>query len=260
MVSVVIPAYKAEKTLEAAVRSVQRQTWRELEILIVDDCSPDATGEIAEALAAEDPRIRCFHNQVNRGVSYNRNFGVAQARGEYVAFLDSDDLWRSDKLERQMDLAAAHPEASLFYTGSGFITAEGRRCSYVFRVPVRIDFKRLSSQNVISCSSVLARRETMLATPMENDAVHEDFAVWLRVLRREAFAYGVDEPLLIYRISAQSKSGNKLRSAKMTFDTYRFAGIPPLRRLWCFGAYTIRSLRKYRGIRSSVTEEEYVPE
>jgi len=260
MVSVIIPAYNAEKTLAEAVRSAQAQTWRDLEILIVDDCSRDATGAIAAALAGEDPRIRCYRNEVNRGVSYNRNFGVAQARGEYVAFLDSDDIWRSDKLERQMRLAEAHPEASLFYTGSGYITAEGNRCSYVFHVPERVDFRRLPAQNVISCSSVLARRETMRATPMENDAVHEDFAVWLRVLRRERYAYGVDEPLLIYRISAQSKSGNKRRSAHMTFETYRFVGIPPVRRLWYFGLYTLRSLRKYRGIRASVTEERYIPE
>ena len=257
LISVIIPAYNAEKTLEAAVRSVLSQTWGNIEVIVVDDCSADATGEIAGAIAAGDSRVRVYRNESNHGVSYNRNFGVKAAAGSYVAFLDSDDLWLPEKLEKQMRLVERYPEASLFFTGSGFITEDGKRYGYVLRVPENINYRQLAAQNLISCSSVLARRETMLAFPMENDEVHEDFAVWLRILRQESYAYGVDEPLLVYRVSGNSKSGNKVKAAKMTFNTYRFVGIPPLQRIWSFFLYTLRSVRKYSALRASVTEEDY---
>ena len=248
LVSVVIPAYNAEKTLTEAVDSVLCQTWPELEILIVDDCSRDGTWALVGRLAEKDRRIRVFRNEENRGVSYSRNFGARMAEGEYVALLDSDDLWAQDKLEKQMGLAEQHPEGSLFSTGSAFISPEGRHNGYIFSVPERVDRRTLLRQNVISCSSVLLRRETFLRHPMGNDVIHEDFALWLQLLREEPFAWGVNEPLLIYRVSPDSKSGNKIKAARMTFATYRAAGESWPSILWNGVFYTIRGIQKFRSI------------
>lgn len=257
LVSVVMPAYNAAGTIDSAIASVLRQSWRELELLVVDDASSDATGEIVRGWAARDPRVRFLPQSRNGGVSRSRNIGVEAARGEWIAFLDSDDLWRSDKLEKQLALTERHPEAGLFFTGSGFITQDGMRCGHVLRVPESVDYRALLRQNVISCSSVLVRRELMKRHPMENDAIHEDYAVWLRILREEPLAWAVDEPLLIYRVSASSKSGNKGKAALMYVKTLRTVGVPLPSIVWNSMIYSVRSIRKFRAIAASRTREPW---
>ena len=255
LISVVMPARNAQGTVEDAIRSALNQSQRELELLVVDDASTDDTARIVRDLAAEDGRLCFFQNETNRGVSWCRNFGVEHARGEWIAFLDSDDLWRREKLEKQMALVRRHGEAGLFFSGSGFITADGKACTYQMHVPESVSYRQLLKQNVISCSSVLCRRELLERHPMENDAVHEDFAVWLRILREEPLAWAVDEPLLMYRVSASSKSGNKWKAARMTAATYRFVGEPWWSVVWNGFFYTLRGIRKFRSIASSRTEE-----
>lgn len=257
LVSVVVPAWCAEKTLAATLDSVLCQTWREIEVLVVDDASPDGTKALAERYAAADERIRVIAQEENGGVSKARNRGVREARGEWIAFLDSDDLWMPEKLEKQMALAERHPEAELFYTGSGFVSEDDRKYGYTLSVPERVNYRSLLGQNVISCSSVLIRRELMLRFPMGNDAVHEDFAVWLKILREQPWAYGVNEPLLVYRVSRSSKSGNKLKAARMTFGTYRYVRVPLLLAVWNGMRYTVRGIRKFRAIGASLTEEKF---
>lgn len=257
LISVVVPAWRAEKTLAATLDSILSQTWRELEVLIVDDASPDGTLALAQSYAAKDPRVRVIAQEKNGGVSKARNRGVREARGEWIAFLDSDDLWMPEKLERQMALAAQHPEAGLFFTGSAFISEDDHKYGYTLSVPERVNYRRLLGQNVISCSSVLVRRELMERFPMGNDAIHEDFAVWLKILREEPWAYGVNEPLLVYRVSRSSKSGNKLKAARMTFGTYRYVRVPLPLAVWSGMLYTVRGIRKFRAIGASLTDETF---
>lgn len=248
-VSVVMPAWNAEKTLEDSVRSVLCQTEENWELLIVDDASSDGTWEKILALSEADSRIRAVRNETGRGAGPTRNRGVELARAEWVAFLDSDDLWTGDKLSRQLALAEAFPETELFYTGSGFIGASGEKLDYVLHVPEKIDRRQLLRQNLISCSSVLARRELLLRFPMQNGrALHEDFVTWIRILETQPYARGVDEPLLLYRLSENSKSSNKLRAAKMNWNAYRAAGLGIPESLYYMGWYTLRGLRKYAGL------------
>ena len=257
LISVVVPAWRAEKTLAATLDSILSQTWRELEVLVVDDASPDGTLALAQSYAAKEPRVRVIAQPQNGGVSKARNRGVREARGEWIAFLDSDDLWMPEKLERQMALAAQHPEAGLFFTGSAFISEDDHKYGYTLSVPERVNYRRLLGQNVISCSSVLVRRELMERFPMGNDAIHEDFAVWLKILREEPWAYGINEPLLVYRVSRSSKSGNKLKAARMTFGTYRYVRVPLPLAVWSGVRYTVRGIRKFRAIGASLTDETF---
>ena len=223
-VSVVIPAYNAERYLEAAVRSVLAQTWFDFEILIVDDCSTDGTVALMSALAAEDSRIICFHNSQNLGVAETRNIAIAKAQGEWIAFLDSDDLWRADKLEKQLALAASNSDAVLIYTGSAFMDQNGALYDYVMPAELRVTYQMLLRQNKLSCSSVMVKRSIMQRYPMRDSRTHEDYGAWLRILREVPAAYGVNEPLLIYRIVPGSKSSGRLRSANMYYLTCRDIG------------------------------------
>jgi len=249
-ISIVVPAYKAEKTVGKTLESICSQTYPHWEAIVINDCSPDGTLAVLEAAAAQDPRIRVYTNEKNSGVSFTRNRAVDLARGEWIAFLDSDDYWLPEKLEKQMALAEQHPDCGLFYTGSAFVDENGDAFDYTMPVPERVDYRELMKQNVISCSSVLVRRELLRRYPMENDAVHEDFAVWLRILRDGTEARGVNEPLLVYRVSRNSKSGNKKKAVLMTWKTYLFVGIPWYQAAWNMCFYAFRSLRKYRSIRS----------
>ena len=184
-ISIVTPAYNCEKYLEEAVNSVLAQSFEDWELLIIDDCSKDATWLRMQTLAKQDNRIRIFQNRHNSGSAATRNNGIRQARGEWIAFLDSDDLWRPEKLERQMSVLRKHPDASFLFTGSAFIEDDGMTIAHVLHVPEKVSRKKLLKQNVISCSSVLIRRELMLEFPMpEEDGIHEDFATWLAILSK----------------------------------------------------------------------------
>lgn len=219
-----MPAYNAEKYIEAAVRSVLCQTWADFELLIIDDCSQDATAEIAERLAEEDRRIVLLKNDENSGVSVSRNMGVAQARGDWIAFLDSDDLWRADKLEKQIAFLETRRDAVLGYTASAFMDEEGEPYGYILEAKEETTYEALLRRNLLSCSSVMVRRDVMLRYPMGGDGMHEDYAAWLLILRETRCAYGLNEPLLVYRLRKGSKSGGKIHSAKLIFRSYRYVG------------------------------------
>ena len=224
------------------------QTWTDFELLIIDDCSQDATAEIAGSLAERDERIILLKNARNAGVSASRNTGVAWARGEWIAFLDSDDLWREDKLERQLEFIRHCPEAALTYTASAFINEEGYAYGYILEAEAEVTYETLLRRNLLSCSSVMVRRELMLRYPMGGDRMHEDYAAWLEILREGRCAYGLNEPLLIYRLRQSSKSGNRLRSARMLLASYRFVGYSALAAAYLMLCYVPHSLLKRKRI------------
>ncbi len=246
LISVVIPAYNAENTIEKAIRSAIVQTYSDIEVIIVDDCSRDSTVKIAADYAKKDKRIKVFQNQTNKGVAFSRNRGVEEARGDWIAFLDSDDRWDMSKLEKQSVILKRNPSCPLCFTGVAFENTEGIRCGYTLSVPTKMKYHDLLKQNLISCSSVLAKKEALIEFPMKSDPmIHEDLATWLKILKDGSEAIGIDEPLLVYRISFQSKSGNKLRAAMMQWKTYQVAGIGNLKSIRYFFTYAWRNIKKY---------------
>ena len=194
-------------------------------------------------------------NAKNSGVSVSRNFGVAHARGEWIAFLDSDDLWREDKLERQLTLLAQYPDAVISYTASAFMDAQGHRYDYVLPAQPETDYKTLLRRNLLSCSSVMVRRDVMLRHPMGGDRMHEDYVVWLQILRETRCAYGVNEPLLIYRIHKDSKSGSRIRSARMLYRSYLCVGFSAPSSAFMTLRYLGYSVKKRRSIFRSAPAE-----
>lgn len=244
MISIIMPAYNAQRTLHQAVDSALCQTYQNIELLIIDDFSSDSTGQIAEEYIKQDRRVRLLKNNKNLGVAASRNRGVAAARGEWVAFLDSDDAWAADKLEKQLSCAAAR-HGEFIFTGSAFMDADGNRKVGLLHVPAQVTYKELLKQNVISCSSVMIKKSLVCKYKMAGDFLHEDFAVWLQILRDGKTAFGVDEPLLIYRLSAGSKSGNKWKAAKMTYRVYRHIGLNVFSAVYYWMHYLFRSVRKY---------------
>lgn len=252
MVSIVMPAYNAAKTIRASIESIQAQTVKEWELIVIDDGSKDDTAAILSELAAEDERIRFLQNEKNSGASYSRNRAVSLAEGEWIAFLDSDDLWRSDKLEKQLALAAERPDMVICYTASSFINDDGEPYDYVLEAVEQTTYKMLLRKNLLSCSSVMICTSVMKEIKMPNDKMHEDYYVWLMVVRSCGVAYGINEPLLIYRLCANSKSSNRLKSAKMLYNSYRAVGYNPIMAGFFVFRYTFHSVSKRRNIHGSL--------
>lgn len=257
LVSIVMPAFNAAASISESIDSVLRQTYNDWELIIVNDCSCDSTLDIIRVYQEMEPRIVVLTNDKNLGVSKTRNRGVRESKGKWIAFLDSDDLWMPDKLEQQMrlihDREIDGDESVLVYTGSAFMDNSGRLSDYRLVVPEEISYRELLKQNLISCSSVLIRKELVLKYPMEHDDMHEDYAVWLQILKDGGRAYGINQPLLIYRLSQSSKSGNKKKAAVMTYRVYRFLGLNTVQSLYYFCWYAYRNLRKYYAINHNGT-------
>lgn len=241
-ISVIIPGYNCSATIGTALDSVLEQGMR-VEIIVINDCSRDDLDAVM-ARYAHLPQIIYVKNETNLGAAGSRNKGVAMARGEYVAFLDSDDYWAPNKLKMQFELLRK-TGCVLCCTARELMTPEGVCTGRVIPVKSTINYRDLLRHNSINCSSVLIRREAALAVPMEHEDSHEDYITWLKVLREYGPAVGINEPLLKYRLSNTGKSGNKLKSARMTFLAYRYLGYGMGMSLVCFCSYALHGVGKY---------------
>ena len=247
-ISVVMPVYNAARFLRESIDSVLDQIYPHFELILIDDCSTDNSYEIMCEYAEKDSRVRVYKNERNMGVSYTRNFGVNKAQFDYIALIDSDDMWSAQKLQKQVALLATYPDTDLCYTGSAFVDTNGEKSSFVFKVPTSVTYKKLLKQNVISCSSVLIKKKMLIKYPMAHDDMHEDFATWLSVLKNGGIARGVGEPLLIYRVDKSSKSGNKLKSMLMNYKVYKFMGLNIFARVYYMVQYIIAGIKKHSSI------------
>ena len=242
LVSVVIPAYNCAGTIGRAVDSVLEQGVS-VEIIVVDDHSDDALMAALEPYL-HNPAVIYLRNPENLGASGSRNLGVARTRGAYVAFLDADDYWRPGKLNKQLR-AMEETGAVLCCTARELLTPEGESTGRIIPVRERIRYRDLLKQNSINCSSVLLRTDVAREFPMHHEDSHEDYIMWLEILREYGFAVGINEPLLLYRLSNTGKSGSKLHSAGMTFRVYRYMGFGYAKSVCCFCSYTLHGVSKY---------------
>ena len=249
IISVIMPAYNSGRTIAQSIASVRGQSFRDWELLVIDDCSWDDTLAIAKAEASGDARISVHRQAKNMGVSAARNAAMLLARGEWLAFLDSDDTWQVDKLDRQLAFAQA-TGATLTYTSTAYMDADGSAYGYVLRAEDVLTYGLLLRRNLLSCSSVMVRRASM--RPFPQGYMHEDYAVWLELLRDEP-ARGLDAPLLTYRLSNASKSAGRLASARMIFNSYRYVGYRPLCAIFLTILYSKHSILKRLQVRMSKT-------
>lgn len=252
LISIVMPAYNCEKYIGQAIDSVLMQTYTNWELLVINDASTDSTEEIVKRKQKLNPKIYLYSNNVNLGVSKTRNIGIELANAKWIAFLDSDDMWHPDKLEKQIGILKENEAAQLIYTGSAFIDECGKKAEYILHVPKTVSFQKLLKQNIISCSSVLVNKKKLLNFKMPGDKMHEDYAVWLQMLHEDTKAYGIDEPLLIYRLSSKSKSSNKINAAQMQFRVYRFIGLNILQAVYYMIWYILLNLKKYHEIHKTI--------
>jgi teichuronic acid biosynthesis glycosyltransferase TuaG len=242
LVSVIMPAYNCEKFIEQAVRSVLVQKVP-LELIVIDDNSKDGTSQVVQSFLS-DGRVRYIHNDKNLGVAASRNKGVALASGKYVAYLDADDYWTEDKLEKQLEMMEKN-HAVISSTARELMDENGHLTGKIIGLKEQISYKELLKGNVLNTSGVMVLASVAREYPMTQDHLHEDYIMWLSILKDYGMAYGLNEPLLKYRVMKGTKSGNKLKSAKMTFGVYRYVGCNWIQALYYFCWYACKGLKKY---------------
>ena len=242
LVSVIIPVYNGEKYISQAVESVYRQEVP-LELIVIDDGSTDGTWQ---ALSRWKERTDFIYikNEKNLGAAGSRNRGVSMAKGRYVAFLDADDWWEDGKLKLQLDILKKTGRV-LCSSGRELMNYDGSSTGKYSPVRETVSYRDLLRHNSINCSSVLLSKEVAAEFPMEHDDSHEDYLTWLKILHKYGPAAGIDKPLLKYRMSKSSKSGDKKKSAIMTYKVYRYMGYSHIRCILYFISYAIHGLWKY---------------
>lgn len=244
LVSIVTPAYRAAPFVATAIRSVLAQTYQHYEMLVVDDCSPDDTCDVVVRAAAGDPRIRLLRQPRNGGPAAARNRALAEARGRWVAFLDSDDAWLPEKLERQLAFHRA-ADAKISFTEFRRMDAEGSRLGRLITVRDWLDYSRLLGDTGIATSTVIVDRRKTGAFSMKM-TYYDDYACWLDLLRGGGRAVGLHDDLMRYRVVGGSVSRNKLKSARHVWRTYReVEQLGLLRAAWSFMNYASRGVLKY---------------
>lgn len=246
LISVITPAFNAEKYIEDTIKSVLSQSYQNWEHLIVLDCnSKDRTEEIIKQYSLKDPRIKLITSPQAIGASNNRNLALDAAKGEYVAFLDSDDLWTPDKLSKQVAFMI-QKNCAFSFTGFRRISQDNSVLGYAHQMPEKVSYNELLKNNCIACLTVVFKRDQFSDLRFQEHG-WEDMAFWLQILKRTPYAYSVNEPLALYRIVKGSRSNNKLFAAKLRWNTYRLVEKMSLvKSTYLFLIYAFTALFKWK--------------
>lgn len=220
MISIVSPVYNAEKYISKTIECILAQTYQDYELILVDDGSTDNSKKIVAGY--EDSRIRLVDNDSQtKGAFSARNKGIDIARGDYIAFIDADDLWAADKLEKTIEFMTSK-EAAFVFTSYEFGDTEGVGTGKIVHVPDVLTYKKALSRTVIFTSTVM-----LDINKLSKELIHmpnipsEDTATWWNILRSGVCAYGLDENLVTYRRSSGSLSSNKFVAIKRIWNLYR---------------------------------------
>ena len=245
-VTVIMPAYNAGQYIARSIQSVIDQTFPNWVLYAIDDGSHDDTCRIIQEFSAGDDRIIFLKNEKNIGVSATRNKGIGLSRSKYIAFLDSDDVWHPEKLEKQ--LARIEQEnADLSYCSYSLVDEHDVRIHDDYIIPAYTNYEALLKENVIGCSTVLVRTELVKQYGFRSDYYHEDYVLWLRLLELGYVAVGCTEVLVNWRHIKNSRSADKVKSAKKRWMIYRYCvGLPLPKCVRLFLRYAFAGLRKYR--------------
>ena len=220
LVSIITPVYNAERFLSETIKSVKEQTYKNWELLLVDDCSKDNSAKIIKEFNRTDDRIKYIKLEKNSGASISRNTGIKNAKGRFIAFVDSDDLWEPEKLEIQISYML-EKKLGFTFTSYRYMKENGVKTNKVAKAPFKINYNGLLKNTIIGCSTVVIDKDIIGEFEMPLVKRGQDTATWLQILRNEKYAYGIQKDLVNYRLVGDSLSSNKIKALKRTWNTYR---------------------------------------
>lgn len=245
LVSIIVPVYNVENFIEETMDCVLAQTYPDWELLLVDDCSNDNTVTLIRRYMEKtgDPRIRLITQSSNMGAARARNRALREAGGRYVAYLDADDLWMPEKLEKELAFMR-EKDAAFVFTGYEFADETGKGTGKVVHVPEKLTYRQALSNTTIFTTTVMFDLEKLPKEQLEMPVIKsEDTALWFRVLRSGVTAHGLDENLVKYRRAGRSLSSNKLEAIRRIWNLYRKAeGMNVISSVWHFCFWAIRAV------------------
>ena len=243
LVSIITPCYNSEKFLDECISSVLNQTYQNWEMLIVDDNSSDNSSILIKSYSKNDERIKPLYLNDNIGAAMARNKAISKAKGKYLAFLDSDDVWLPKKLEVQTNFMKKNNCSFVFSSYS--VISDDEKPNYTISVPETITYKRYLKNTIIGCLTVMLDKEKFKKIEMPNLRSSHDMALWLNLLKQEKYAYGIAQDLAIYRDHKSSKTSNKFKAAYDVWNVYReHEKLNLLYSIYNFVFYAINALRK----------------
>ena len=240
LVSVIMPCYNMEPYISETIASVQRQTYPHWELLIVDDASTDLTAELVKKLQNEDDRIQFFVKPEHSGIADTRNQCLSMAKGRFLAFLDADDVWHPNKLERQLAFMMEH-HIGFSYSSYDCIDDTGKPLEKTVKATGNLNH----DNTIIGCSTVMIDKSIIGEVVVPDFRTSEDTATWLNILKKGFLAYAIDEPLTSYRIRQHSASSNKLKASSDLWKVYRQQEkLSLFKALGCFVSYAFHAIKK----------------
>lgn len=247
LVSIIVPVYNAEKFIRETMDCVVAQTYPRWELLLVEDCSRDGTVAVIEEYIREngEGRIRLINQPENMGAARARNRGLQEAVGRYIAYLDADDLWLPEKLEKELEFME-QKNAAFAFTGYEFADGNGKGTGKVVHVPETMNYRQALSNTTIFTTTVMFDTRKIAKDLLEMPVIKsEDTALWWKVLRNGYTAYGLDENLVKYRRPRKSLSSNKVEALRRIWNLYRKAEhMGVLSSAWHFCFWAVRAVMR----------------
>ena len=244
LVSIIMPSYNASRFITESIKSVIVQTYQNWELLIADDCSKDSSVEVIKKIIDKDQRIKLFSLLKNVGAAAARNVAIEHANGQYIAFLDSDDVWEPEKLERQL---AFMKENKYAFTYSEYYVMEedGKKTGSFIRIPSSLSYRQYLRNTIIGCLTVVIDRTIVGDFRMPLIKSSHDMALWLLIMKRGYKAYGIKEVLAGYRLVSTSNTAKKWKAAKDVWRVYRkIEHLSVLFSAFCFCGYVFNAVIK----------------
>ena len=241
-VSVIIPVYNSSKYVLECLNSVLNQTYKNLEIIVIDDKSTDNSVEIIETI--KDKRIKLIKQEKNLGVALTRNRGIEEATGSYLCFIDSDDKWKNKKIEKQIKFMNKK-NCEFSYTGYEFANEKCIPSGKKVFVPDRLCYKDALKNTTISTITVMFNMEKLTKEDIYMENIKsEDTACWWKILRKVKYAYGLNEILSYYRNVPNSLSSNKIKALYRTWNLYKHEKLSIVERMYYFTNYVVNAIRR----------------
>jgi teichuronic acid biosynthesis glycosyltransferase TuaG len=220
LVSIITPSYNSEEYIAYTIKSIQKQSYTNWELLITDDCSDDSTVQIITSFIKNDKRIKLFHLNQNSGSGVSRNNSLNHAKGKFIAFCDSDDLWLPNKLEKQI-LFMLKNDLQFTYSSYKVCNEKGLIVRNVI-CPTKISSRKMLNNNYVGCLTAVYDSEQLGKIYMSKIRNRQDWVLWIKILKICGPTIGLTQPLAIYRDRSSSISSNKLKQLKYNYNVYRY--------------------------------------
>ena len=245
-VSIITPSYNSEKYILNTIKSVEQQTYTDWEMIIIDDCSEDLTCSIVERIALSEKRIRLLKQDKNCGAGRARTRGMEEATGRYIAYLDADDVWLAEKLEKQVAYMKK-TNAAFSCTSYEVIDDSGKRLNKIVHMLPKVNYVEFLTNNLLQTVGIMVDTEIVdkKYLVMPDIRRRQDAATWLQILKAGYECYGLDEVLAQYRRAENSLSSNKIKAVKGMWHLYRnIEHLPLYFSCYCFARYAVLAVRK----------------